>query len=52
MIDMKSPDSHDLLWRGSSTNVLGQSDTPEESEQLINRLVDEILTNFPPGKAG
>lgn len=49
-IDMRSPESNDLLWRGSSTNVLGQTSTPEESQQLIDRIVDEILANFPPGK--
>lgn len=47
-IDMKSPDSDDLLWRGSSTSRLGQADTPEQSEMLINRIVNEILMNFPP----
>jgi len=50
-IDIKNPESSDLLWRGSSTNSLGQAETPEQSKQIIDRIVDEILANFPPGKS-
>ena len=51
-IDIKDPKSGDLLWRGSSTSRLGQADTPEQSEKVIDRIVEEILANFPPGKNG
>lgn len=50
-IDMKNPESGDLLWQGYSTNRLGQATTPDQSEQMISRTVNEILANFPPGKA-
>ena len=52
LIDIKDPKTGDLMWRGSSTSRLGQADTPEQSEKVIDRIVEEILANFPPGKSG
>jgi hypothetical protein len=51
IIDIKAKDSGKLVWRGSSTRRLGQAATPEESEKVVNAVVNEILANFPP-KAG
>ena len=48
IIDVKHRESGKLLWRGSSRTRLSRTGTPEESEQLINRIVGEILANFPP----
>ena len=49
-IDVRNGETGDLAWRGSTTGRLDPSATPQESEQRIGRIVDEILANFPPGK--
>lgn len=49
-IDMRDSRTDDLAWRGSSTGQLDPFASPEESQQRINTIVDEILKNFPPGK--
>lgn len=48
IIDIKDKKSGKLAWRGSSTSRLDQARTPEESEKVINQMVEEILANFPP----
>lgn len=47
-IDIRDRNSGDLVWRGSSTSRLDKASTPEESEQKINMIVEEVLMNFPP----
>lgn len=48
IIDVRDKDSGKLVWRGTSTRRLGRARTPEESEQIVNEIVEEILANFPP----
>lgn len=52
ILDITDATSNKLVWRGSSTSRLGESRTPEESERLINQMVEEILANFPPPTGG
>jgi len=52
IIDIKARDSGKLVWRGSSTRGLGQAASPEESEKVVNSVVEEILANFPPKADG
>lgn len=52
IIDVRDPASGKLVWRGSSTRRIGRSGSPEESEQTIDRIVAEILANFPPERGG
>jgi hypothetical protein len=48
ILDITDAGSDKLIWRGSSTSRLGEARTPEDSERIINRMVEEILANFPP----
>jgi hypothetical protein len=48
IIDVVDRISGKLVWRGSSTRVLGQARTPEESERVVHETVTGILANFPP----
>ena len=48
IIDIRDTASGKLVWRGSSTTRLDPAHTPKESEKDVNRIVDEILANFPP----
>ncbi|MCG6887384.1 MAG: DUF4136 domain-containing protein [Proteobacteria bacterium] len=38
-----------LLWTGSSSQILGENQTPETIDQNINNIVSTILAKFPPG---
>lgn len=46
-IDILSTQSEKLLWRGSLSSYLYEGATPESNNQLVNRLVSEILNKFP-----
>jgi len=52
IIDIRDKASDRLVWRGSSTSRLGRAATPEESQEKINTIVEEILANFPPKRSG
>ena len=45
-------DIHDsaMLWRGSSSVRLADGSTPETITSMVNKLVSDILANYPPGK--
>lgn len=49
-IDFLENGDDSMLWRGSATKRLGDGNTPEKTTELVNRLVTEILDNFPPGR--
>jgi len=38
-----------LIWRGSTSRVLGDEKTPQESDKVVNKVVAQILEKFPPG---
>lgn len=39
-----------LIWRGSTSRVLGDEKSPQESDKVVNEVVAQILEKFPPGK--
>jgi hypothetical protein len=39
-----------LIWQGTVTAAVQESATPEEQQQRINQVVEQLLKNFPPGK--
>lgn len=47
-IDIISAKTNKLLWRGSLNSPLYEGATPETYNDLVKRLVLEILENFPP----
>jgi hypothetical protein len=50
VIDLVSPGSDALLWRGSGTQRFQEYDDPNKASQDINTLVETILNQFPPSK--
>ena len=38
-----------LIWRGSTSRILGDEKTPQESDKVVNEVVAQILEKFPPG---
>ena len=47
-IDIISTKTNKLLWRGSLSSPLYEGANPETYNDLVRRLVVEILNNFPP----
>ncbi|TVP92024.1 MAG: DUF4136 domain-containing protein [Pseudomonadaceae bacterium] len=49
-IDMVHPETGELLWRGSDSELMRQRPmSPNERNQQIQQLVTRILGTFPPG---
>lgn len=49
LIDFLKPDSDSVLWRGKSTHVFDTHSTPEKASDQMNKIVEKILSQFPPG---
>ena len=48
IIDIVEPDSRKLIWRGSATDEVNFSNTPEQKERKINEAVEKLLEPFSP----
>jgi hypothetical protein len=48
IIDVLSPESGDLLWRGTGNQRYREYTDPEKAARDINALVTKILEQFPP----
>jgi hypothetical protein len=50
LIDFISPQSNNVIWRGSGQSRIQELKTPEERQERIQDAVDRILKQFPPEK--
>lgn len=50
MIDIISPATEKLVWRGIVERRLQSKSTPEERDAYVNLVVGQILSAFPPGR--
>ncbi len=50
LIDFISPESNNVIWRGSGQSRIQELKTPEERQERIQDAVDRILKQFPPEK--
>mgnify|MGYP000367810285 CR=1 FL=1 len=48
IVDIINPENRELIWRGSATDTVNFSHSPEEKEQKINEAVEKLLEQFPP----
>jgi len=48
ILDFVDAKSKNLIWRGTAKAEVQNIDSPEKSEQLINKAVKEILKKYPP----
>jgi hypothetical protein len=48
-IDIISSETGQLIWRGSSSRRMSNSNTPETLDRFAYDIVSEILLEFPPG---
>lgn len=51
IVDMISPSSHKLVWRGVSERRIPWLETPEERRLFIVDTVGSVMRHFPPGRA-
>jgi len=50
IVDLVTPKTKRLVWRGTASDVVDPDLTPNERETRIQEAVKEILDQFPPGK--
>lgn len=50
IIDLIDAKTHQLVWRGTATDVLEENPSPERIEKKINSVVEQMLAKYPPGK--
>jgi hypothetical protein len=45
---VSNDDDKKLLWRGTGRSKIQDKRTPEERQQVITKVVDAMLKQFPP----
>ena len=50
VVDMVDKSNNQLVWRGVGQGAVGNPSTPEESTKNINKVIEQILKDFPPQK--
>jgi len=48
LLDVVEPDGRQLLWRGSASVIVSDTDDPEERSRRIDEAVERMLARFPP----
>jgi hypothetical protein len=48
VLDIADAQSNELIWRGSATDEVNFSSSPEQKQQGIDEAVDRMLADFPP----
>ncbi|MFZ0613684.1 MAG: DUF4136 domain-containing protein [Desulfobacterales bacterium] len=48
IIDFTDPETQKLFWRGIGSRRVAQQSTPEKTTAEVNRIVAEILAQYPP----
>jgi len=49
-LDFYDPTAKQLLWRGSATETVGKTNSPEKKEEHLDKAASKLLKNFPPKK--
>ena len=52
ILDVLEPKSRQLIWRGSGTEEVWFSATPEQRQTALNEMARAILVNLPPPEKG
>jgi hypothetical protein len=48
ILDLVDPQKNELLWRGSGSTRVGNTNTPEARKKKIDETVSKMLAAFPP----
>lgn len=49
IVDLVDTDTNKVVWRGTSKRYLNQNQSPETREKLINEVVADMFSRYPPG---
>lgn len=52
VVDILSPGTGKLLWRGTSTRVVRTHSSPEKITEDIDATIEKLLAQFPPEQPG
>jgi len=47
-VDVYDPAQKQLLWRGSATETVNRSTSPEKKQAQLDKAMAKLLKNFPP----
>lgn len=47
ILDILNPKNEKIVWRGMATDILKEHKTPQERMAYINKVVKEVMKNFP-----
>ena len=50
IVDLVDTDTQKVVWRGTSKRYLNQNQSPETREKLINEVVADMFSRYPPGE--
>jgi hypothetical protein len=48
IIDLVDVKANELAWRGTASDTLSESATPEEREKNLNHALTKLFEGFPP----
>jgi hypothetical protein len=51
IIDLVDAKAKQMIWRGTASNTINQSSTPEQKQAAANEAMTKLFQNFPPGSA-
>ncbi len=49
VIDIYDAVTNSVIWRGKGSEVVTSHPSPQQTTEMVNRLVSEVLAQFPPG---
>ena len=49
VIDIYDATTNSVVWRGKGSEIVKTHPSPQQTTELVNRLVREVLVQFPPG---
>lgn len=49
VIDIYDATTNSVIWRGKGSEIVTSHPSPQQTTELVNRLVREVLVQFPPG---
>jgi hypothetical protein len=52
VLDVYDPAKKQLVWRGQATKSLNPSKDPDKNRKKIQKAMDKLLKNYPPGATG
>lgn len=51
IIDLVDAKQKQMIWRGTASNTIDQSASPEKKQAAVNQAMTQLFEKFPPGSA-